>query len=73
MAESLSMSAATARPMTAADLVLVRDDGWRYERVRGLLVRRPLASAIAGVTAARLAVRIGGFLEQRGLGVSGRG
>jgi Uma2 family endonuclease len=57
--------------MTAVELLRIREDGWRYELVRGVLVRRPLASALAGVTAARLGARLGAFVDEHGMGVVG--
>ena len=56
-------------PMTVADLgTLPDDDGWCYELVEGVLVRMPPSRYGASTIGQRLANRLGGFVEEQGLG-----
>lgn len=54
--------------MTTDELDLLPEDGWTYELVNGLLVRVPLSSGKTSSIGARLAARLGVYVEDRGLG-----
>ena len=58
--------------MTAENLWSLPDDGYRYELVRGELVRLPMSSLESSAIAVRIAVALGNFAHPTGLGwVSG--
>lgn len=54
--------------MTIEELERLPDDGWRYELVRGRLVREPLPGYEHGRVAGRLAVLIGSYLRDHEIG-----
>ncbi len=56
-------------PMTAADLEKLPEDGWRYELVKGRLVRMPPTAGGHGTIAARLTIVLGQFVVTNHLGV----
>ncbi len=56
-------------PMTTDDLHALPDDRWGYELVQGILVRMPLSSFGASSIGMRLAISLGGYVENNGLGV----
>ncbi len=55
-------------PMTVDELHALPDDGWAYELVQGVLVRMPLGSFGASKVGMRLAIRLGAYIEDNGLG-----
>jgi Uma2 family endonuclease len=57
-----------AGSMTVEQLGDLPDDGWCYELVEGVLVRRPPSSYGASAIAATLLVALGVYVRQRGLG-----
>ena len=63
-------SSIAQRPMTAAQLLELPDDGNRYELVQGELVARAPAGFLRGVVVDRIGRRIGDYVERRSLGVS---
>lgn len=56
-------------PMTTDELHAIPDDGWAYELVEGVLVRMPLSSGGASNVGMRLAIRLGAYVEDNGLGL----
>ena len=58
----------TAHPMTAGELLIMLDDGFRHELVRGELRTMPLRRVAEGVIAAHMAWAIGGHVTSNGLG-----
>jgi len=58
----------TATLLTADDLLAMPDDGYRYELVRGELVRLPMSGHQSSRIAIRIANRIGPFVEAGALG-----
>lgn len=58
----------TPGPSTIEDLERLPDDGYRYELVRGWLVREPLPGANHGEISARLVAEIAGHVMARRLG-----
>jgi len=55
-------------PMTIDAYEALPDDGWIYELVEGVLVRMPQSGGEASAIAARLLIRLGAYVEERGLG-----
>ncbi len=55
-------------PMTVDELHAIPDDGYAYELVRGVLVRMPLSGFGASTIGMRLAIRLGAYIEDNGLG-----
>lgn len=62
------MSTAT-RLHTAEDLLRMPDDGYRYELVKGELIRMPPAGNIHGNRTMRLGWRLAGHVEANDLGI----
>lgn len=62
------MAADPTSVVTAEHLLVMPDDGWRYELVRGELRRMPPAGYRHGRVAALLGRRMGNHAEQHGLG-----
>ena len=58
----------TTRRMTAEELLAMPDDGFRYELVRGELRQMVPAGYDHGKLAARIAIRLGAYALERGLG-----
>ena len=56
------------KPVTASDLLRMPDDGFRYELVRGVLRWRSLAGQRHGAVTANVAVSLGMYVSQQGLG-----
>ena len=54
--------------LTVEEFERLPDDGWRYELVRGRLVREPPGGLDHGHLAARIAVLLGSFVYERHLG-----
>ena len=67
---STGHSSIAHRPMTAAQLLQLPDDGNCYELVRGELVAMAPAGFLHGVIVDRIGRRIGDFVERHSLGVS---
>jgi Uma2 family endonuclease len=61
----------TMRLLTAGDLWRLPDDGNRYELVRGVLVCMSPESLESSRTSARVAARIGDFVDEHDLGAWG--
>jgi Uma2 family endonuclease len=59
---------ATTKPMTAADLIALPDDGWRYELIEGVLHRMAPAGAEHGEIGIELGRHLGNYVIPRGLG-----
>ena len=55
-------------PMTAADLARLPEDGWKYELVRGRLVRMPPTTGGHGSITAQLARVLGQFIATHHMG-----
>ncbi len=60
---------APAPLLTAAELLALPDDDYRYELVRGKLLRRPLPGLRHGRTVARVVSGLGRFVDERQLGI----
>jgi Uma2 family endonuclease len=58
-----------ARLVTAEELAKFPDDGYRYELVKGRVVRMSPVSISHGRIVAQVALLLGGHLKQRNLGV----
>jgi len=56
-------------PMTVDELHALPDDGWAYELLNGVLVRRPLSSPGSSNVGSRLLVRLGAYVEDNDLGL----
>lgn len=54
--------------MTAAELLALPDDDYRYELVRGKLIRMPPPGSLHGRAVARVTIRLGQFVETHNLG-----
>ena len=61
----------TGTLMTAEDLFRMPDDGWKYELVRGELIRMSPSGSRSSIVSSRIRNRLGPFVEQRGLGLCG--
>ena len=61
-------TAATTRPMTADELLAMRDDGFRYELVRGELRKMPFASRLHGIYAMSIGTSLGLHVKANRLG-----
>ena len=61
-------TAATTRPMTADELLYMRDDGFRYELVRGELRKMPFASRLHGIYAMSIGTSLGLHVKANRLG-----
>ncbi len=59
---------APAPLLTAAELLALPDDDYRYELVRGKLIRMPPPGSRHGRTVARVVSRLGRFVDERQLG-----
>ena len=59
---------ATARPMTADELIHMPDDGFRHELVRGELRKMPFADRLHGICAMSIGTSLGLHVEANGLG-----
>ena len=55
--------------VTADELFVMRDDGFRYELVRGELRRMPPAGSEHGAVAVNIAVVVAPFVKAHGLGI----
>jgi Uma2 family endonuclease len=53
---------------TVESLLALRDDGWQYEVVEGMLIRMAGSGLRASTIARRLAGRLGDFVDDHGLG-----
>jgi len=62
------MSTAAKRLVTAEELLHLPDDGLRRELVYGEVIEMTPAGFPHGAVAARLVLRLAGFVEERGLG-----
>jgi Uma2 family endonuclease len=62
------MATAATELVTAEELALLPEDGWRYELVRGELRRMAPASFRPSNIAMRIGIRLGAFAEAHGLG-----
>ena len=60
--------AATTKLMTAEELLAMPDDGFRYELVRGELIRMPPAGFYHGVTGNRLNLSLSNYVYENQLG-----
>jgi Uma2 family endonuclease len=58
----------TTRLMTAEELLNMPDDGFRYELVRGELMKRPLAGQTHGRYASNISLSLGGHANANRLG-----
>ena len=54
--------------MTASELLVMPDDGFRHELVRGVLRTMPLRGVAEGVVAAQIAGSLGGHIRSNGIG-----
>lgn len=61
----------TGTLMTAEDLFRMPDDGWRYELVRGELIRMSPSGSRSSIVSIRIGTRFVTFVEQHGLGICG--
>jgi Uma2 family endonuclease len=59
----------TSALMTADELFLMKDDGFRYELVKGELVRMPLHVSEHGATVVNIGIPLGHFVKANKLGV----
>lgn len=59
---------ATTKLMTAEDLWLMGDDGWRHELIRGELIQMPPASHRHSKLAVRIGRKLGNYVEEHQLG-----
>ena len=57
--------------MTAEELFRLPDDGFRYELVRGRLVRMDTSGSRSSVITGRISRRLGSFVEAHALGLTG--
>lgn len=64
------MATATRRPITADDLLQMREDDCRFELVWGELRKRPFLGHIHGMRAGYLQASIGNYAMERGLGLT---
>lgn len=60
--------AVSTKLMTADELLMLPDDGKRYELIKGVLNERTLAEAVHGLTAMEAGVLLCQFVYPRGLG-----
>lgn len=60
--------ATKAKLMTAEELLAMPDDGFRYELVRGELVKMPPAGHMSSFLEMRVGIKLGAFIEESGLG-----
>jgi Uma2 family endonuclease len=60
---------ATIQPMTADELFLMKDDGFRYDLVKGELRKMSPAGGEHGAIIVRLTVALGQYVEENDLGV----
>jgi Uma2 family endonuclease len=58
----------TTSPATADDLLRIPDDGYRYELIRGEIVRMPPTGQQHGHIASTLLVSLGQHVRAQGLG-----
>ena len=65
------VDAAPSRLITADELLALPDDGYRYELVRGRLVRVDPSGSRSSITTGRVSRRLGTFVETNTLGVTG--
>ena len=63
------MSATLTKPMTADELLAMQDDGFRYELVKGELIRMPPAGYEHGVRTIKLTTPLDNHVTARELGV----
>ena len=61
-------TAATTRAMTADELLNMRDDGFRYELVRGELRKMPFASRLHGILTMSIGMSLGLHVKANRLG-----
>ena len=54
--------------VTAAELLAMPEDGYRYELVRGELRQSPLYSAVQGMVSAQIGFTLAGYVKENGLG-----
>lgn len=64
-------TAATARLMTADELLTMPADGNRYELVRGVLIRMSPSSVRSNAIGIQVIVRLSDFIDERDLGAYG--
>src|SRR3712207_3962922 len=57
--------------ITAEELLRLPDDGFHYELVRGRLVRMDPSGSRSSVTTGRISRRVGSFVEEHALGLTG--
>ncbi len=62
------MSATLTKPMTADELLVMPDDGWRYELVKGELIRMAPAGFDHGVVAMNIGAALHNYVKRRNLG-----
>ena len=62
--------ALTKRLTTVNDLLSAPDDGYRYELIRGMLVKRPASGFEHGVCSANINMSIGAYVQAHRLGVT---
>lgn len=58
----------TKRLMTVDDLLSAPDDGYRYELIRGKLVKRMSAGFEHGTCSSRININMGAYVQAHGLG-----
>lgn len=56
------------RELSAEEFLMLPDDGWRTELVRGLIVREPPAGAVHGHMGSTLLFHLMGFVRREGAG-----
>jgi Uma2 family endonuclease len=64
----MAMTAPTVTPVTAEELLLLPEDGFRYELIRGELVKMPPPGYEHGAIAARFTARLFLHVEEQDLG-----
>jgi Uma2 family endonuclease len=60
---------ATMTLVTAEELMRMPDDGYRYELIKGEVLRMPPTGGEHGVTTMKLGTRLARYVEEKGLGV----
>ena len=58
----------TTRPVTAEELLLMPDDGYRHELIRGELKQRPLAGSYHGRLTSNVLILLWSYVRDIGLG-----
>ena len=62
------MAMTTTKLMTAEELLAMPDDGFRYELVRGELIKMAPAGHMSSFYEMRMGIKLGAFVEDNGLG-----